>query len=162
MNRTFSLFSLLFISVLAPACSSVEVGQKYNPEVNFSSYKTFCWLSKNKMEASDPRTDSVIQRQILNALSRELSARGFALKAASEADFVVAFYVSVEQKLTGAAIDNLRDIPQYGYGTRDISGYQHYNEGTLIVDFIDPKKNELTWRGTAVGVVGDDAEEIRS
>lgn len=163
MNRNFSVFMLLLINVLFTACSSIEVSQTYDPEAEFSSYKTFKWLSENSISPYDPRAGNNIRHQIKQELASGMAARGLALKENGQTDFVVAFYVSVEQKLTGITIDNLSYIPDWhGYGTRDLPSYQHYNKGTLVVDFIDPQTNKPTWRGTAVGVVGDDAQEIRS
>ena len=37
----------------------------------------------------------------------------------------------------------------------DIDVYQ-YEEGNLILDFIDPKSKELIWRGSAKAVVGNE------
>jgi hypothetical protein len=51
-----------------------------------------------------------------------------------------------------------RDYFEY---RRGVDTYE-YEVGTLVLDFVDAKKKELVWRGTASGVIdpGKTAEQI--
>ena len=40
------------------------------------------------------------------------------------------------------------------YGGGGVNTYQ-YQQGTLIIDFVDAESKQLVWRGTAEGVVGE-------
>jgi hypothetical protein len=49
--------------------------------------------------------------------------------------------------------------PRYPYGGwygGQVDVYQ-YNEGTLIVDIVDAKTNQLVWRGTATKTIDESA-----
>ena len=66
-----------------------------------------------------------------------------------KADFVIAYYVTTKNKL------NVQDFgygPPSWFGSRDIRVNQ-YSEGTLMVDFIDAKSNQVIWRGRASGTL---------
>jgi hypothetical protein len=74
------------------------------------------------------------------------------VKTEGKADFQVAFLVALRDRV---------DISSWGYGYRghgwggsDLT-VRSYTEGTLLIDIIDPAKNELIWRGTAVGAVDE-------
>ena len=64
-------------------------------------------------------------------------------------DFVIAYYVTTKNRL------NVQDYgygPPRWFGSRDIRVNQ-YSEGTLMVDFIDMKNNQVIWRGRASGTL---------
>src|SRR5262249_61707396 len=68
-------------------------------------------------------------------------------------DFLVAFHVHTQQKTE--VQDWGYSAPSWWWGAGpDVTVYQ-YSEGTLFVDFIDPRTNKVIWRGTAKGVVKD-------
>ena len=62
---------------------------------------------------------------------------------------MIAYYVKTKNKLS---------VQDYGYGPprwfggRDIRVNQD-TEGTLMVDFIDARTNQVVWRGRAVGTL---------
>jgi len=151
-----SLIILVAIGLLMglPACSSISVSTDYDSDANFATYKTFDWLPhRQKAPARNPFVD----KRIRSAVDRELSARGYR-QTANGTDFLIAYHVGSKEKL---------DVTTYGYrygrrgrfwgrGVR----VEQYTQGTLVLDFVDSKSNELVWRGIATSVIRDrDPEE---
>ncbi len=122
-----------------PACSSLATSFDYDTAHQFGAPKTYAWIEK--------QDNSIGMRRVRDAVNAELSARGLAL-APLEPDFQIAAHLGSQEKLR--VVDWGYSYPSRGYwhGGRDIDVYQ-YEEGSLVLDVIDPDKSELVWRGTA-------------
>ncbi len=93
-------------------------------------------------------------------MDAELAARGFR-KVSSNPDFLVAYHVSLDKRRSVQTLNNYYGYGPgwgYGYGAAYRPGYwagapetyvYEYEEGTLIVDIVDPRNKELMWRGSA-------------
>jgi hypothetical protein len=92
--------------------------------------------------------DQLSADKISDAIKTQLNSKGY--KDSEPADFGVALHFG-QQTVT--------DVQSYGYGWWgggvDVSQYQ---EGTLVIDFIDMKTNKLAWRGTAEGAMSDNPD----
>ncbi|MHC4912727.1 MAG: DUF4136 domain-containing protein [Planctomycetota bacterium] len=146
-----AFLTLLF--VLITSCSTITVTYDYDVEADFASLKTFDWWSV----PAEPGADELAVKLARNAVNRQLQAKGFT-RAAEYPDFFVALHGGKQTKL---------DIVDWGYSYgrhRPHGGYWHgrgidayeYQEGTLIVDFVDADTKELIWRGSARAVINPD------
>ena len=94
---------------------------------------------------------SLVVERVRKAVDAELEAKGLK-RTSQKPDFLIAEHMTKENKV---------DIDSWGYsygpfpgywggywGPGDISTYQ-YEEGTLILDFVDAGSKKLIWRGTA-------------
>ncbi len=144
--NTLTILAACAIMLVGAGCSSVSVNHDYDPQVNFSQYKTFSWLPI----PAKATTNQLVVRRIKDAMTRQLEAKGILL-VSQNANFLIAMHGTTQEKL---------DIQDWGYsspraaywGQRDIS-VQQYTEGTLIVDFIDAQSKQMFWRGVAKGAV---------
>ncbi len=152
MNSIKSFFLLpvlLMISVIIlSGCSTISVNQDYDPAYDFAKLKTFGFIPIT----SEAGIDQLNADRLGEAIKTNLSAKGFSL--AEKADFGVALFFTKNTKT---------DITSYGYGY----GYgwryggmggvdvHQYNEGTLVIDFIDVAENKLVWRGFGSGILSD-------
>ncbi len=122
------------------ACSSFATDFDYDTSHDFSDLHTYAWI--------DERDNSIEMKRVREAVNTELRARGFEATAARP-DFLVAAHVTTQDRLR--VVDWGYTCPPHGYwhgGGRDIDVWQ-YEEGTLILDVIDPGQTALIWRGTA-------------
>jgi hypothetical protein len=125
---------------LAGACSSLSTSFDYDTGFDFARLATYGWV--------DRQDNSLDLRRVREAVDAELAARGYRL-VESRPDFQVAAHVSTSERIR---------IVDWGYtfhsrrhwyaGGRDIDVWQ-YDEGTLVLDVIDPGQSALVWRGTA-------------
>jgi hypothetical protein len=135
---------LIFVS-----CSSISVNQDYNTEFDFSKWKTFGFIPIPESAG----IDQINASRLGDAAKKQLEAKGY--KLAEPADFGVAFQFGKQQ---------VTDVQSYGYGW-GWGGYGYgpgggvdvtqYEQGTLIIDFVDMKGNKLEWRGTGQGALDD-------
>jgi hypothetical protein len=135
---------------LVAGCSSVQVTQDYDPATDFAKLRTYGWLDGSTQRGD---VDQLTAERIVRAVDAELAARGFA-KAEAKPDFLIHYLASVAQR-----IESRPTTVSAGYGWRH--GYagvasneiDTYDEGTLVLDVIDPATKNLLWRGTAKAAV---------
>ena len=148
--KTLSILAACAVVLVSAGCSSVSVNHDYDPQVNFSQYKTFSWLPI----PAKATTNQLVVRRIKDAMTRQLEAKGILL-VSQNANFLIAMHGATKEKL---------EIQDWGYssrraaywGQRDVS-VQQYTEGTLIVDFVDAQSKQMFWRGVATGAVDPNA-----
>ena len=139
---------VMILGVLVVSAAAQSVQSDFDRAFRFSNLKTFSFTVQ-KRAATDPlATDTLNDGRIRTGLETQLRANGFRMETESP-DFVIAYYVTSKNKL------NVQDY-SYGpprlWGSRDIRVNQ-YAEGTLMVDFIDVRTNQVVWRGRATGAL---------
>ena len=138
-------------------CSSMSVKYDFDNEANFESFQTYNWISTQR--AVDPHQfggNPLNYKRAVQAIERELEAKGIP-KDDNNPDFLVAIHGGSQDKV---------QVSTYGYSYGYWGGYMGYpyanvytyQEGTLIIDFIDAEDHELFWRGWATAVI-DRAED---
>ena len=146
------LIMLLFPPLLS--CSSVSVSSDFEQSANFSHLQTYAWMTASEEKDAGRMTDTITMSRIQTAIDRQLDLKGYQ-KVTESPDFLVAYHASIDEKTY------YHSVPRYGggvgFGTVGM-GYQdvyqtQYEEGTLIVDIINPGTRNLLWRGLAKGIV---------
>ena len=138
----------LMLGLLIGSAAAQSVQSDYDRSFHFSNLKTFSFAVQRR-GATDPlAADSLNNGRIRTGLESQLIANGFRMET-EKSDFVIAYYVTTKNKLS---------VQDYGYGpprwfgSRDIRVNQD-TEGTLMVDFIDTRTNQVIWRGRASGTL---------
>ncbi|MEW6360210.1 MAG: DUF4136 domain-containing protein [Planctomycetota bacterium] len=150
--RVLGYLLVLFVVALAVGC--IEVQYDYDPDVNFAALKTFDWMP---IEAKPTISELALDR-IKKSITSQLEAKGLKM-ASQKPDFHIVAHVSKEEKI---------DITSFGYDYAPARRYwrgaypgdwrggypgdirtTYYEEGTLILDFVDAKTKKLLWRATA-------------
>ena len=147
------ILKLLFLLclVILTSCSSVKVVSDYDTKVDFTSYKTFAFYKKGIDKASVSDLD---KKRIMRAVEAELVAKGFSKSA--NPDILVSIFTKSREQVNVS--DNNIGIGwgwgynPWFYGRTNININQ-YTEGTLFIDFIDKKTNELIWQGIGSGAM---------
>ncbi len=147
MNKLWlAPWSLLM--VISMGCSSITVSYDYAKEVDFSGFKTYDWMPI-------PPTEKVpknVEQLVKSAVTRQLEAKGITMRTESP-DFLIAVHVDRHE---------IDDVTHWGYtygtGTGRQLGLptnavQTFVEGTITLDFVEPKTKLLTWRGTATATL---------
>ena len=160
--RLGARIALVSLALLSLACATVRVRTDYDQAVDFTPLRTYAWLDPPLREESrdaggqsgDPFTqNTLIDKRVRGEVETWFGAHGYRAAAeGEEPDFLVRYEV-VSQPVT-------RDSPVYvtggfgrygyGYGVGSGVGYSQsdtYQEGTLILDVIDPGTQQLSWRG---------------
>jgi hypothetical protein len=159
--------SLATLAALAlAACSTVDVRTATSPGANLTALHTFAVMPQPDRRSpmteatNDPMlVNSITNRALRADLVKAFENRGYLLSETP--DFTVAYYASAREKL---------DVTYWNYGYRYNPywwgggfydrGYgpsvTEYDQGTVIVDVIDPATRELLWRGQGVARVSED------
>lgn len=160
----FRPLMMLPLLLLLAACQSTEVQRDFDPQRDFSSYRTWSWKEPAlQYRPDDPRIKSdLTEQRIRTAVSEQLDQRGLRqAKAAAPADVLVQAWFIVDDRSQEYTTSSLGawGSPWHGYwgapmvtDTRTI----HYQVGTLQVDFYDADDGKLVWRGSAEQVLRDD------
>ncbi len=159
---TFLLLTLLVASCVPAA----RVTTDYDDSINFSAYETFDWMTPPG-DINDPlRAYPAVAFRIKNAIENNLEDKDF-VKVDDDPDFYVVYHASVERTLSRTYIDTwgyyyprYRRYPRPRRYPPVYQGFVYvdtYEQGTLVIDIVDARTNELAWRGAATGVIGDPA-----
>ncbi len=152
--RWLLMLILLSVSIFF-GCSTVQVGQDYDPAKTFSHLRTYDWQSKIQEKTGDPRVDNpLIDTRIRKAVDRSLMGKNYPKVSNGTPDFYVAYQFVIHRKIES---DSLQSGVGFGFGSYGNFGgigigtggdISEYDEGMLIIDIIDAKSGGLLWRGT--------------
>jgi len=155
MKRVFFLISTIGLLLLV-GCSSVTVTSDYDPEYDFSSFKTFRWADAEEINPNDELAKHpLIYKRVQDAVNRDLKAKGMELRESGNTDVVVMAHAGTKEKIqvhqTGGYYRGWYD-PYWGpYGGS--THVSQYEEGTLVIDIVSWKKKELAWRGLGTTIL---------
>ena len=153
--KAINIFVVLFITTFTVSCSSVyDVKYDYDKQANFKDVKTFDWLTVPEK----PGINSLVVERVKDAVNAELKAKGL-MMSSNNPDFLIAQHLGKKDKV---------HVTNMGYGYGSYGGYwgghwgtgggvatYNYEEGSLILDFVDAKSKKLIWRGAANAEVQD-------
>lgn len=156
MNKYVSLcFSAAFVLVLMN-CSSTSYKSDYDPSKDFSKYKTYAWFTEN-IEGDALAADPLTKKRIMGAVDKVIQARGGQL-VESDPDVMVVVHAGVKERMNVTQTGGGYYGGWYGPGWGGYGGTTHvsyYDEGTLVIDFVDYAEKELVWRGMATGTIDE-------
>lgn len=142
---------IMFITValLMAVCSpQIQVYSDHDPEYEIGNFNTFYWGNKTDIEANkNPlHYNELNDKRIKSAVGYELSSRGYVLSEVTP-DIIIHYHIVIDDQ-------SILTTEPYGYfyGPYWMRMQTHvypYREGTLVIDLMDPKTNNLVWRGWA-------------
>jgi hypothetical protein len=142
------LGTVLAVSVLVvTGCATMRVGSYTGRGIDFTPYLTYDWGPADALPTGDPRLDNnaFFRDHLEGSVERQMAARGYA-RAASHPDLLIHYHATIERRLDVDSIDR-----QYNNCYEDgcLPRVVAYDAGTLVVDIVDARTNELIWRGWA-------------
>jgi len=153
--KVYLSFSVIVIlaALFLLGCSTISVNQDYDPAYDFSKLKTFGFIPITE----EAGIDQLNATRLGDAIKANLTAKGYTLS--ENADFGIALFFTKDTKT------NIQSTGAYGYGYgygyRGYGGMggstyvTQYEEGTLVIDFVDLAKQELVWRGVGTGALSE-------
>ena len=149
MKKLFIAATVLLLS----ACSSIKGNWDYDPQVNFSQYKTYAWVHKKAGEAGY-QLDGLMEQRIHNAVDSQMTTKGIKRVSNKSAQLLVNYVTKTDKKVD---VDTFhtdygyypRYYPNWWWGgsTQTQTSVREYEVSTLFVDFVDAKTKKLIWRG---------------
>lgn len=146
---------LWFIALLAVLLAALPLRAKttvdFDPNINFSKYKTFAFIGGVENLVMMQLNPDLIRNRIHRSATRELVKKGLREVLPGEnPDLVVRYWANSSQQVNVAVLGNWGPYGPYigsywGWVYNDVSA-SSVREGALILDLIDPKTRSLTWR----------------
>jgi len=152
--------TVLLAAVALSACGGgITVKSDFDPAAApaMRAYKTYSWAPSKR----DQTVSQINAQRIHTAVDAALAAKGFQ-KVPSGGDFMVAYIATTAQQT-----DYTTTNDYYGYGwgrwygagggmsTSRTTAY-NWTQGTLVLDIVDGKSNEMVYRATAEAEVNQD------
>src|SRR5687767_12569203 len=98
MKRSAKALRLSAVGIVLLFCCSWAAAQdiRYNfmPGADFSKYKTYRWVKVAKAQYPN----DILDKQIIDAIDRQLAMKGLSRTEAETADLVVVYQVAVNQE----------------------------------------------------------------
>ncbi len=125
---------VLLLTVLVIGCSTIitDVNYDYDRSVDFTKLRTYAW----EPFQSNHNVDELTLKRIKRVVDEQLGAKGYGVASVSP-DFLI--------DITGR-----KDTKADHWSDGDTFTYE---EGTLVLEFLDGKSKEPIWRGKAVGML---------
>ena len=138
---------LLCIPVLSGFGTGYKVDYDYDRSADFQAFKTFDWMPVPDKEM----TSELLLASIKVATEFELEAKGL-MKSSTAPDFLIVAHTNVQNEVAvakwGYAYGPRSNYLGTYWGTGAAPAYS-YEEGTLILDFVNPTTKQMIWRGSA-------------
>ena len=170
-KRLFNLLFILALPLVLGACV-VTSGIKSTTTIaasgaNPKQYKTYSWYQSTPEATADYEKGygAGLDEKIRRAVEEEMVQKGYR-KVTESPDVLLAYDVSVSVPLEKDNPENF--MPGFGYSYGYMHGYRYaygnaglpgyrsvdlFKAGTLIIDLVNPKSNDLVWRGWTEGAI---------
>ena len=150
----------LALMMLAGGLVTAETNSYFDKEYEYTTLKTFDFKMQRRISSDPIANNRLWADDIRGEIAKDLQANGFEQVTGGRSDFLVAFYVGLQQKYDVQYMDY--GYPGWGRGRfrsgwgwpNDIDVWRvPYTDSTLIVDLIDGQTNHLIWRGYDVNTI---------
>ena len=152
LNKLKIFFFTIFL--IFQSCG-VYVQSDYDRDVDFSEYNTFAFY---KADIDKVKISDLDKKRILKYIDLGLKQKG--LTRSDNPDIIVTIETVSRQRVY------LRNNLAYGYYPPFWGYYNHPSssvtsntQGTLFINIIDAKNNQLVWQGRGVGLINEFRED---
>jgi Domain of unknown function (DUF4136) len=165
--RVTQVLSAVLLCLTLSNCATRPIVQTdFDAKYNFAGLKSFAIKETKQETASDIKVSPFTLKQIQAVLSEELSKRYTSVAPEASPDFFVSYHLVIEDKLdtrdadlflSQSAMGGTYRHPSPFFGAQFGSGIKVFNQGSLIIDFVDAKTLQPIWRGVSEKRLGKDA-----
>ena len=133
------------------SCSPFNVRTDYAETAQFNNYRTY------KLRVDDLKLNDIDKDRVLNEVSKQLQMKG--MSVADNPDLIInvkANHKKIRDINTGSPYGMYGWGGPFGWGVgMNRTWSSNYNEGALILDFIESRSNKLVWQGIGSGISVD-------
>jgi Domain of unknown function (DUF4136) len=165
MQVRMSQFTMFLAIAALGACSSgPEIRANTDPSANLRSYKTFGFMQP--LGTDKAGYSSLVSQQLKTSAKREMERLGYTY-AENNPDLLVNFNAKLADKLRVDTVPTSGvGYGYYGYRAGFYGAWPAYTtdvdqyvEGTLNIDVVDVKRQQMVWEGVAVGRITQKAQQ---
>lgn len=158
-NRVFThIYSwpvLLVCLIFQTGCYSLVASSAYDPNFTFDSLRTYAWLPEVGYEKTGiVKTQPAIDQSIKSIIEEVVRNQGY-LQVKRDPNFYLTYHAAIETKLDAYNLNKYYSSP-YGIKNTYWQSWsdpyaisRDYEKGTLVIDIIHARSQQLIWRGSA-------------
>jgi hypothetical protein len=158
MKRGIQVCVVLLAFLALAGCSAIEAKSQAKPGLSFSGYRTFSWLPGTG-ESGDGRIRQApyLDPQIRAEVEGRLDGAGLTKVMEGEGDLEVGYQLLLLDEYSTVTIDESIGYDAWWIESSSFAATPMnpvtqtvlYERGTLAVDLVDARRNEVVWRGSA-------------
>ena len=122
---------VLFLLTAIIGCSSISVSTDYDPQADFTNYKTFA-VQKDAVEGSELENYPLIKNRIISAIENTMKSKGFLLDESGNAEINIFTFAGTKEKM---------NVMESGYGYGGYFGRYPYGRN-IDVSYYNPYSRE--------------------
>jgi hypothetical protein len=146
--KRLMVFAFIVMPTVLVGCSAIYgVTHDYDSNIDFANLEIYDW-APIKMNTGE---DTMTLKRIQDVVNKNLQSKGYRQSSTSP-DFIIVIFFETRQRL--AEVDPF----DAAFSPYTAPPARYYEEGNLVLDFIDPDNNHLIWRGSA----STDVSEIQT
>ena len=160
------LFTMALVLLLAGCAGGAKIVANSDPAADFGAYKTFDFYEPLSTDRGTTR--SILSGFMIVATEKELEARGLT-RTADSPDLLVDFVAGAQEKIRVSSQPTTSMTMHRGRGRAGTwGGYSmgmstqqvtQSTEGTVAIDVVDRKQNQLVWEAAATGRVTEKTKD---
>jgi Domain of unknown function (DUF4136) len=143
------------VTLMLSACGSVNVQTETGIDADFAKLGSYGWFEKGDVslagvEVSNPDVEAWVKASV----DKQLQSKGYKKATDAQPDFLVSWVGAIEKKVKVQSIEHF--YSSYGYGpvaasmpleAKKGNTVREYEEGTILLDVLDPVTHTMLWRG---------------
>ena len=141
------------LALFLTGCASQNVDWDYNPSHSLSGLKTYAWMdNKELVEKKGYNINSLTDERVHSAVDGILQTKSLKqVDQAAQADVLVTYDITVKTRREEHQVTTSVGwgYNAWGLGFSNDHYVNDYEEGSLIIDFVDPKTQKVLWRGVS-------------
>jgi Domain of unknown function (DUF4136) len=142
---------LFLIAVLLAPRASAKMYVDFDPNTDFSKFKTFAYVGGVEHLVMMQLNPNQIRDSVHEAVARELTKRGLReVQRNQNPDLVVRYFANSQSNVNFAANEDFGGFDpffaDYWAYTYDLWNATTTREGSLLIDLVDVKQKSLAWR----------------
>jgi len=148
------LTAVTALALAVTGCATMSVSSHVRGGIDFATYRTYDWGPADALPTGDPRLDQdpYFKDYLMGAVEKQLAARGYERSSSGTPDLLIHYHASITQRMNVYGVDR-----EHGYCyDEDCKAWAtDYEAGTLVLDLVDARANQVIWRGWAQDSVED-------
>lgn len=134
--------------LMTAACAKMTVSSHARPGLDVTPYRSYDWGPPDGLPTGNARLDTPFFRDHLQgAIEKQMAARGFEQASApAQADLLIHYHAVIRRRFDVNRVDR-----EYGLCIEEDCRVRvvEYEVGTLVLDVVDARTNQVVWRGWA-------------
>jgi len=143
------MLAALTLLAVAGCGTSIQTNYDYDVNAQFETFRTYNWVPRPQSEPGSAsravQQNDLLDKRIKNQVDAQLKEKGLTLDT-NTPDLLIVYHTGIQDKVQVNDYGYGYSDYYWGWGGRDIDVY-NYEEGTLILDFVDAATQQLVWRG---------------